>query len=533
MHSIFTTGLGCSVSHCRHPRALAILITILLLVSCDSSVADNPTNKLSPDRVTYSEDSPPQASKGVASQALPFHEGQPKLEGRVQELPLPKFTDLIKELSKSVVNISVEGDLDDEVLDARQLPFLKRDPDRPLVSLGSGFIVSADGVILTNNHVIDRAKRVVVRLPDDRHEYEAKILGRDAKSDLAILQIEPKHELKFAYFGDSDAVEVGEWVIAIGNQFQLGQSVTAGIVSAKARKVPSRESGPYDSFIQTDASINPGSSGGPLFNTKGQVIGINTAIFSPGRAQGGSTGFNIGIGFAIPINLVKGVVPQLMSKGKVTRGMLGVIIQPVDRDVAQALNLETPSGALVAEVVPNSPAAKAGFKVEDVIIKFDGNEIGDHDDLPLMVSTTPIGRTAPVVVLRAGKEVTLRATIEELHEPDPKSVEDKSEPDSIGLITRELTAEEAQAAGLPDYSGAVIIESVQAGSIANLSGFGKEDIIAQIGGKKITSRTELAATLAALPTGKPVLVLVRRKDGTRFLVLKLAAIEEKEKDKRE
>lgn len=437
--------------------------------------------------------------------------------------PAP-FSNLARYISHSVVNISSEADEDkdnEDNEDAEQehpeLPFFKRGPS-PFRSLGSGFIVNSEGFIVTNNHVIGKADKVIVRLVDDKTEYEAEIIGRDLKTDLALIKITPKQELKPVLIGDSDKIEVGEWVVAIGNQFQLGQTVTAGIVSAKARRVPTRFSGPYDQFIQTDASINPGSSGGPLVNAKGQVIGINTAIFSPGRHQIGGTGFNIGIGFAIPINLVVDIVKQLKEGGKVTRGLLGVIIQSIDADLAEVLKLESPYGALVADVMTGSPAKEAGFRRRDVIISYNGLPVREHDDLPLMVASTDIGTLATIEVIRDGKKLTLKPRIEELKDSSFVDVKEEPKPDRLGIIAREVSDEIAKMLGQKEAKG-VLIVSVEPRSAADKAGLVRGDVIEELSSESIGNMTNYRTTLKSLEVDQRILVLVRRKEGTRFLTL--------------
>jgi serine protease Do len=436
---------------------------------------------------------------------------------------LPDFKKLVKELSPAVVNISVEGKGDDQEAETLipGFPFQKKDPNIPYRSLGSGFIVQEDGYIVTNNHVIEKSDKIIVRLLDDKTEYSAKIIGKDLRTDLALIKIEPKGKLHTVYIGNSDDLEVGEWVLAIGNQFQLGQTVTAGIVSAKSRRVPTKAGSAYDSFIQTDASINPGSSGGPLFNTKGQVIGINTAIFTPGRqALNAGTGFNIGIGFALPVNLAQHVIGQLKEKGKVTRGLLGVIIQRVDLDITEAMHLPAPDGALVADIMPDSPASKAGFKRKDVIVKYQGTPIKDHEDLPLLVANTAIGSTVKIDILRANKSETLTAVIEELKDKPLEKEEVKPKANSIGLIVQDLTDEIAKSFKMPKATG-VIINDVAANSIAEEAGFMRGDIIEEIAGTAILNTDQFNKLVSELPKDKPVLVLVRKEEGTRFLTLKI------------
>jgi serine protease Do len=275
-------------------------------------------------------------------------------------------------------------------------------------SLGSGVIISRDGVILTNHHLVDGAKKITVKLSDGS-EFEGKVVGRDPRTDIAVLKINAEKTLPSANLGNSARLQVGEWVIAVGNPFGLDNTVTSGIVSAKGRHIGA---GPYDNFIQTDVPINPGSSGGPLIDMRGEVVGINTAILS-------QTGVNIGIGFATPIDLVKEILPQLREKGKVTRGSLGVAIQRLTPQIADALGLQKLQGALVAEVVESQPAHRAGVRVGDVITEFDDNKIQDANTLPLMVARTPVGKKVQLKVVRESKELTLTATIAELQEPRP------------------------------------------------------------------------------------------------------------------
>lgn len=346
--------------------------------------------------------------------------------------PAPsKIADLSEQLLESVVNISIAqtrpGPNNQPQL---RLPpgspfqdffedFMKRFQDQPgqqnpgrpqqAQSLGSGFILDPSGLIVTNHHVIVNADEITVTLADGA-QYKASVLGRDAKVDLAVLKITADTPLKAVQFGDSDTMRVGEWVLAIGNPFGLGSTVTAGIISARNRNI---NSGPYDDFIQTDAAINRGNSGGPLFNLKGQVIGINTAIISP---SGGS----VGVGFAIPINTALPVITQLRTYGETRRGWLGVRIQTVSEAIAESLGMEKPSGALVAHVENDSPADKAGIKIGDVILAFDGQDVPEMSDLPRIVALTEIGKTVIVKLLRQGQEKRLAVEIGRLDESDPQ-----------------------------------------------------------------------------------------------------------------
>ncbi|MFQ5829574.1 MAG: Do family serine endopeptidase [Candidatus Methylomirabilia bacterium] len=278
--------------------------------------------------------------------------------------------------------------------------------EEPRQSLGSGLIVEPDGYVLTNNHVIGNARMIMVRLSDEEEEYEARLVGRDPLTDLALLKLQGRRRLPVARLGDSDTLQVGDWVLAIGNPFGLERTVTAGIVSAKGRVIGA---GPYDDFIQTDAAINPGNSGGPLFNTRGSVVGINTAIFS-------QSGGSVGIGFAIPINLAKELIPQLKATGRVSRGWLGIAIAPLTPDLAKKLNRPARDGAVVVEVFPNGPAARSGIRAGDVIVAFQGKPIRRVGELPRLTAKTPVGTEARLTVLRDGKELALTVKLGELPE---------------------------------------------------------------------------------------------------------------------
>lgn len=352
------------------------------------------------------------------------------LSAGAKELP-GSFADLVEKLSPAVVNISTtqkiktpggmkfkfQGLPEGQQFDPFR-EFFERFGDmqgeeggaeRSVTSLGSGFVIDSDGYIVTNYHVVNQAEQITVRFQDDT-KYEAKVLGRDAKTDLALIKIEANRKLPFVPFGDSDKMRVGDWVIAIGNPFGLGGSVTAGIVSARSRNI---NSGPFDDFIQTDAAINRGNSGGPLFNTQGEVIGVNSAIFSP-------TGGNIGIGFSIPSALAKPVLTQLRQFGRTHRGWLGVKIQHITDELANSLGLEKPRGALVLEVSKDSPAEKAGVQSGDVILKYNDTEISEMRGLPRMVAETKAGTKATLTLLRKGKEKALTITLAEMEEADGK-----------------------------------------------------------------------------------------------------------------
>jgi serine protease Do len=373
-------------------------------------------------------------------------------------------------------------------------------------SLGSGFIIREDGYVVTNNHVVDGATEIAVKLSDGR-EFPAKIVGRDEKTDLALLKINAAG-LPVLPFGDSDKLQVGEPVMAIGNPFGLEGTVTTGIVSAEGRVIGE---GPYDNFIQTDASINPGNSGGPLVNTAGRVVGIDTAIFS-------QSGGSVGIGFAIPINMAKTILPQLEAKGHVTRGWLGVSIQPVTPELAKAMQLPKEEGALVAEVLPDSPAKKAGLRAGDVIVEYDGHAIAKAENLPRLVAGTPVEQTATVKVLRDGKPLTVTAQIAQM--PEPQKLAEATSParERLGLAVQPLTPALAKQLGLPDTSG-LVVAGVKDGSPAAEAGIQPGDVIVQVNRKSVQSVAELQQALAANKPGQPVLFQIHRKDASLFVAI--------------
>ncbi|HTN70453.1 MAG TPA: DegQ family serine endoprotease [Methylomirabilota bacterium] len=433
---------------------------------------------------------------------------------------LPDFASLAKKLGPAVVNVSTTqirktaqqgsspfGD-DDSLNQFWQRFFggpVPRGPQRQQ-GLGSGFIIDRDGTIVTNYHVVDGAEKIVVTLSDGR-SFDGKVLGKDQKTDVAVIKISAPQDLPTAPLGDSDRVEVGEWVMAIGNPFGLDHTVTSGIVSAKGRHIGA---GPYDDFIQTDASINPGNSGGPLINMRGEVVGINTAIFS-------GTGGNIGIGFAIPTNLVKELLPQLKDKGKVVRGFVGVAIQKMTPDLADSLGLKQPSGALVADVTKGGPAERAGVKTGDVIVEFNGKEIKDSTDLPLQVARTAPGKTVPVKVLRAGKEMTLSLAVGEVKET--KEVVASSSEGNLGLAVQPVTPEIAESLGL-DRADGIVITSVKPGSPADDAGLQQGDVIAEVNHRPVRTVSDYERAVTESGKNKTLLFLVRRGEGSMFLALK-------------
>jgi serine protease Do len=372
-------------------------------------------------------------------------------------------------------------------------------------SLGSGFIIRADGYIVTNNHLVEEASDIKVKLPDG-HEFPARVVGRDEKTDLALLKINAQG-LPVLAFGDSESLEVGQAVMAIGNPFGLEGTVTTGIVSAKGRVIGE---GPYDDFIQTDASVNPGNSGGPLVNAAGQVVGINTAIAS-------QSGGSVGIGFAIPISEAKAILPQLEANGRVTRGWLGVTIQPMTDSLAKALHLPEAKGTLVAQVMDASPAAKAGFQPGDVIVELDGHPVTKENDLPRLVAATPIGQDVAVKVIRNDQPVTLTAKVAEFPQQQRAAVP-KTDRGQLGLKIQSLTPKLAGELGLKDQSG-VVVAGVQNGGLAAEAGIRPGDVIVQVNRKPVHTVEEFRQAIENQQAGELALFLVHRKDFHLFMAV--------------
>ena len=447
------------------------------------------------------------------------------------------FADLAERLMPSVVNISTAQsvkapnmsdvlpqvppgspfeDLFREFFEQQQRG--KEHRSRQITSLGSGFIVDASGLVVTNNHVIADADEITIVLHDERR-YPAEVIGRDKKTDLALLKFEPDEPLTAVTFGDSDKLRVGDWVVAIGNPFGLGNTVTAGILSARGRDI---NAGPYDDFLQTDASINRGNSGGPLFNMDGEVIGINTAIFSP---SGGS----VGIGFAVPASLAQPVIAQLKEHGRTRRGWLGVRIQSVNEDIAESLGLDKPRGALVADVTPDSPAAAAGIKTGDVILEFNGQDIPEMRDLPRIVAATKIDEFVDVIVLRKGEEMIVRVKIAELDENQPVLASlttegaeaEAPEVETLGMTLVAITDELRERYDLGDENEGVLVTMIDPNSSAAAEGIRPGDIILEIGLEPVTSPSQAAATLEKVCADecKKVLILFKRGDAPSFVAV--------------
>ena len=442
---------------------------------------------------------------------------------------LPDFTELVEQNADAVVNISTTKqqavrrglppniEIPDVPEDSPLGDFLRKffgeqGPGEEYFnsrSLGSGFVVSNDGYVVTNHHVVKDAEEIIVKL-SDRRELEAKVIGSDPRSDIALLKIDAKN-LPVVDLGSSSDLKVGQWVLAIGSPFGFDHSVTSGIVSAKGRSLPNEN---YVPFIQTDVAINPGNSGGPLFNLDGEVVGINSQIYS-------RTGGFMGLSFAIPIEVAMDVVEQLKTHGYVSRGWLGVYIQEVTRELAESFGMDKPMGALVAKIMEESPAKDSDIQVGDVILSFNGQEVANSAALPPMVGRVRVGEQVKLKIMRDGKLKTVRVKIGQLPDADQPLVGDApgkmAEDDVLGLQVRPLTKDEKEETELM-YGLRVI--SVTEGA-AKSAGLRKGDILQMINGEKVESVEELKDIVANLPTGKFASILVQRRQGPQFLAMKV------------
>ncbi|NTV56061.1 MAG: DegQ family serine endoprotease [Deltaproteobacteria bacterium] len=429
---------------------------------------------------------------------------------KTSDIPMvpANFSDLAEKVRPGVVNIQVVKSVKNAGF---EFPFPFRIPENPhggpeQQGVGSGFVISADGYILTNNHVVHEATEIKVKLADGK-EYDAKVVGRDLKTDLALLKAEGASGLHALQLGDSDSLKVGNWVVAVGSPFGLEQTVTAGIVSAKGRVIGS---GPYDNFIQTDASINPGNSGGPLLNMEGEVVGINTAIFS-------QSGGNVGIGFAIPVNMAKEIAPQLKEKGHVTRGWLGVGIQKITPELAKSFGLKEEKGALVSQVVKSGPADKGGLETGDVIVEFDGKKISDSNELPRMVASIPIGKAVSVKVLRAGSLVDREVKIGEMEE-QKEEVASVSTRKPLGMSVQNITPEIAKGLGLKSETG-ILVARVVPGSPAAKANIRSGDVIQQVNKKPVKDVEDFKQQIENAKDQETILLLIQRGESTLFAAL--------------
>jgi serine protease Do len=431
------------------------------------------------------------------------------------------FADLADKVKGAVVNISTTQEVEGNPL----MPFLG--PESPFGeffghklpkeffgnrphgkmkthALGSGFVISNEGLILTNNHVVAKATEIKIKLLTGK-EYDAKLVGRDPKTDLALIKVKPDKDFpKPEVLGDSDALRVGDWVMAVGNPFGLGNTVTTGIISAKSRILGA---GPYDDFLQTDAAINPGNSGGPLFNMDGEVIGINTAIMAQGQ----------GIGFAIPVNMAKELLPQL-KKGKVVRGWLGLMIQDITPELAKSFGIKTDKGVLISDVVKGSPAEKAGLMRGDVILRFNGKEIENAHKLSQLAAATPPGTQTKIDLLRNGQEKTISLKLGTMPTEAQKSISPEEKSD-WGMMVQELTPQLAQQLGLEPGTSGVVISNIQEGSPAAEAGLRPGDLITEANRTAVNNLSDYQQALQKVKKGENLLLLVKRAAGSFYVVL--------------
>ncbi len=428
------------------------------------------------------------------------------------------FSKIAQKLKPAVVNLSTTQVVKQPpFFRGRPSPFGEQDPFREFWerffggeiprefetrSLGSGFIINKEGYIVTNNHVVENAKEIIIAL-SNKKDYKAEVIGRDKKTDLALIKIDAEDDLPVVPLGDSDELEVGEWVMAIGNPFGLAETVTAGIVSAKGRVIGA---GPYDDFIQTDASINPGNSGGPLFNLRGEVVGINTAIIATGQ----------GIGFAIPVNMAKELLPQLKEKGRVVRGWLGVGIQRVTSELAKSFGLEEAKGALISQVFKGTPADRAGIRQGDIILEFDGKEIAEFGDLSRTVASTPPGKNVEIKVFRDGKVLTLETTIDEMEEKTEVAKGPSEKP--LGLTVQDITPEIAQGLNLEGVTG-VVVTQVTPGSPAAEAGMRRGDVVQEVNRKPVENVEEFGQAIEEAKSQESILFLIRRGESSLFVTV--------------
>jgi serine protease Do len=453
-----------------------------------------------------------------------------------QTLPPATFADLAAKVTPAVVNISSTHHEQAASEGAQGMPDMPqgspfdqffhnfrqhRKGGEEVKALGSGFIIDSSGYIVTNEHVVDTATDIVVTLNDGK-DYPAKLIGADKKTDLALLKIDAGKPLPAVSFGNSDTARVGDWILAVGNPFGLGGTVTTGIISARSRDI---HSGPFDDFLQIDASINKGNSGGPTFNLAGEVIGVNSAIYSP---NGGS----VGIGFAIPAKEAKPVLDALREHGKVDRGWIGVQIQPVTPEIAGSLGLPSATGTLVAAVQANGPAAKAKMEQGDVILSFNGQDVAETRELPRIVAATPAGKPVDVVVWRNGERKTLRVTVAQMKEDEKIASADTNAPDGqpqatanevLGVQLSSLTPDLRQQLGLGDEVTGVVVMDVTEGSPAAQQGLRQGDVIEQVAHSRVSdpAQVDKAVSQAMAAKKSAVLLLVNRQGDEVFLAIKV------------
>lgn len=521
-----------------------LLITVLIVsISASCKRADDSSTEKKQEKSTESmqsktgEQNDKQKNKDKKkSSVISNKNSSPSKSPLIRNGNLPSFADLVEVLKPSVVNISTTSVV-------KQRGFFQQAPKSPYggqkdpfedffkkffggnnpqlkefkrKGLGSGFIISQDGYVVTNNHVIERAEDIKVIL-EDGTEFKAEVIGKDAKTDLAVLKIEAEYDFSAVEIGNSEQLRIGDWVMAIGNPFGLGYTVTSGIISAKGRSLGL---GAYDDFIQTDAPLNPGNSGGPLFNLNGEVIGVNTAISARGQ----------GIGFAIPINLASNVINQLKDSGKVVRGWLGVIIQEITPELAEGMGLEGTNGALIADVSPDSPADKAGLESGDVVIKFNNQPIEEFADLTRFVGAAKPDSDVNLTIIRDGKEKVLNVHLGELKDIKKAAAEPEENTDSkIGLNIKEITPELAKKYNLERDSG-VILFNVKRGTKAYDAGFRTGDIITNIDKTEISSIDDYNSAIENVVKGKLALFLVKRGQNSLYIGYRFDNNEDKKGD---
>ena len=509
---------------CRSARAATIALAVAFAVPLASTIPTVPAYaRTAPDSFADLAAKLLPAVVNISStQSVQARAGAPGGPGAGPDVPLFPPGSPFEQFFKDFLNRNRPGGKGGEAQ--------PQQPEQRMQSLGSGFIIDPSGLVVTNNHVIDGADEITVTLQDNT-SLKAKVLGRDETGDIALLQVKPDKPLPAVQFGDSDASRVGDWVLAIGNPFGLGGTVTAGIVSARGRDI---RQGPYDDFIQTDAAINRGNSGGPLFNMDGQVIGMNTAIYSP---SGGS----IGIGFSIPANMVKGVVAQLKDFGHPRRGWLGVRIQQVTPDIAESLGLKDATGAMVAGVNDDGPADKAKIHNGDIVLKFNGQDVKDMRALPRIVADSDVGKSVPVVLWRDGKEVTVQAVLAE--KPDDTQVAsattttNKAAPEQktteisgLGIKLAPISQEMKDKFSLGTDQKGVVITEVSPNSPAAERGLKAGDVIVEVQQGEVTSPADVQQKVDSVrkESRKSVLMLIQRQDGLQWVPLTLSGDKDKQ-----
>jgi serine protease Do len=472
----------------------------------------------------------PEAAE-AANTAVP---AQSASQGTGGVLGLETFRDIARANNAGVVNINTskvvklpryrdpfhdffgDNDLMDRFFGPSPQDGGRGESRRTQTSLGSGFVVDKDGYILTNRHVIEGADQISVTFPGGKH-YEAKVVGRDARTDVALIKIDPKEPLTVLPLGNSDHVEVGEWVMAVGNPFGLGgNSVTIGVVSFKGRDLPLGVPGTSVDMLQTDAAINPGNSGGPLLDTGGQVIGINTMIVTDGMSRA-----NAGVGFSVPINVAKAILPQLRENGKVVRGWMGVTIQAVTEDLAKTYGLSEPKGALVSSVTPGSPAEKAGLKAEDLILTADGRTIEDNGDLSRYIASLSPGTVAKLEVRRNGDKKAVNVTLGTFPDDPREAAGQDEERVQLGMTLRDLTPGMAERLELPRGTKGAVVVQVEAGEAAENAGLQPGDVIVSVNGQAVEDTNAFEAAVDAGRTDGLVRLRVLNRQGARIAVLRV------------